>query len=32
MTEQQAFNYSNALTSAIEDVKVFRNKRVESKK
>ncbi len=32
MSEQQALNYAKALTSAIEDVKLFRNKRnTESK-
>ena len=27
MSEQQALNYATALTSAVEDVKLFRNKR-----
>ncbi len=32
MSEQQAFNYAKALTSAVEDVKLYRNKRkTESK-
>lgn len=26
MSEQQAFNYARALTSAVEDVKLFKNK------
>ena len=29
MSEQQTINYAKALTSAVDDVKIFRNKRFE---
>ena len=32
LKEQVALNYANVLTSAVEDVKVFRNKQSKSKK
>ena len=32
MTEQQAINYANVLTQAVEDVKIFRNNRLKEKK
>jgi hypothetical protein len=31
MTEQQALNYANVLTQAVEDVKIFRNNRLKDK-
>jgi hypothetical protein len=31
MTEQQAVNYANVLTQAVEDVKIFRNNRLKDK-
>ena len=32
MSEQQALNYANALTTAVEDVKLFKSDRVKDKK
>jgi hypothetical protein len=32
MSEQQALNYANLLTQAVDDVKVFKNNRLKDKK